>query len=285
MKDEILKTTEELQAGLLATMHEEQMRRDSYRIAFTDQEFLSRRETRSVRMQLEMLKPDVVLQEHGIHNTIVVFGSARFHSQEDAEALLAKAQESGDPIGLVAAERAVKNSQYYEAARTFGKIVAAHNAQKPSKDCLYICTGGGPGVMEAANRGAHEGGCKSVALTIALPREEEPNPYITPELCFRFHYFAARKMHLVMRARALVVFAGGFGTLDELFEVLTLVQTRKSHAVPIILYGTEYWKKVINFEALAEEGAISYEDLKLFRYADDPHECWNMMHSMMAEYM
>lgn len=280
-----MKTTQELQDSLLATLHEEQMRRESYRIAFTDQEFLSRRETRSVRMQLEMLKPDVVLQENGIHNTIVVFGSARFKSQAEADALLLEAEQNADPIALSTAKRTVKNAAYYEAARTFGKIVAAHNAQKSAAECLYICTGGGPGVMEAANRGAHEAGCKSVGLSIALPHEEKPNAYITPELCFRFHYFAARKMHLVMRARALVIFAGGFGTLDELFEILTLVQTRKSHAVPIILYGSEYWKKIINFEALAEEGAISPEDLKLFQYVDDPHECWNMMRSMMAEYV
>ena len=281
----ILKTTQELQDSLLATLHEEQMRRESYRIAFTDQEFLSRRETRSVRMQLEMLKPDVVLQEHGIDNTIVVFGSARFKSQAEANALLLDAEKNGDAIALAAAKRIVKNAEYYEAARTFGKIVAAHNAQKTNGERFYICTGGGPGVMEAANRGAHEAGCKSVGLAIALPHEEKPNAYITPELCFRFHYFAARKMHFVMRARALVVFAGGFGTLDELFEILTLVQTRKSHAVPILLYGSAYWKKVINFEALVEEGAISPEDLKLFHYVDDPHECWNLMRSMMAEYV
>ncbi|NJS35947.1 MAG: TIGR00730 family Rossman fold protein [Brachymonas sp.] len=176
---------------------------------------------------------------------------------------------------LARAQRLMRNAPYYTQAREFGQLVAQYSQNCPAADKLFICTGGGPGVMEAANRGAADVGAPSVGLTIDLPKEERANPYVPEDLAFKFHYFAIRKMHFMMRAKALVAFPGGFGTLDELFEVLTLVQTRKAKPVPIFLFGSAYWKKIINFEALADEGAISPEDLKLFTYVDDPQTAWH----------
>ncbi len=248
---------------------------DANRIAFADPEFLLRREMRGVRMQIEMLKPELGLSEAGIDNTIVVFGGARFCSPEDAQAALRHAEEGNDAQALAKAQRLMRNAPYYAQAREFGKLVAQYSQNCPAKDKLFICTGGGPGVMEAANRGAHDIGAPSVGLSIALPHEEKANRFVPPELSFKFHYFAMRKMHFMMRAKALVAFPGGFGTLDELFEVLCLVQTRKAKPVPIFLYGSAYWKKVINFDALADEGAISHEDLKLFSYVDDAQTAWD----------
>jgi uncharacterized protein (TIGR00730 family) len=248
---------------------------DATRLAFVDPEFLLRREVRGIRMQLEMLKPELGQAAHGVENTIVVFGGARFCSPEEAQEALAAATASGDPAALAKAQRLVRNAPYYTQAREFGRLVASHCNDCAPKDKLFICTGGGPGVMEAANRGAHDAGAPSVGLSITLPKEERPNQYVTPELSFKFHYFAMRKMHFMMRAKALVAFPGGFGTLDELFEVLTLVQTRKAKPVPIFLYGSAYWKKLINFEALADEGAINHEDLKLFSYVDDAQTTWD----------
>lgn len=250
---------------------------DASRLAFADPEFLLRRETRGIRFQLELLKPDLQQQEHGIDNTIVVFGSARFRSLEEAEALLSAAQAGGDETTIARARTQVRNARYYEKARIFGQLVTRYSLDKDCEDKLFICTGGGPGIMQAANRGAYEAGGPSVGLSIALPMEETPNPYITPELSFKFHYFALRKMHFMMRAKALVAFPGGFGTLDELFEVITLVQTRKARQVPIILFGSDYWKRVINFDALVEEGVISPPDIALFRYADEPEKAWDMI--------
>jgi uncharacterized protein (TIGR00730 family) len=175
---------------------------------------------------------------------------------------------------ITKAQAAVRNAQHYENARTFAQLVARSCSCLPDDEKLFICTGGGPGIMEAANRGAKEAGAPSVALNIALPHEQKPNPYVTPELSFKFHYFALRKMHFMMRAKALVAFPGGFGTLDELFEVMTLVQTRKSRPVPILLFGTEFWKRLINIDVLVEEGTISVEDLQLFRYVDTPEAAW-----------
>ena len=248
---------------------------DASRLAFADPEFLLRRETRGIRFQLELLKPDLEQAEHGIENTIVVFGSARIRSQEEADALLQAAQAGGDPQVIAKAKAQARNAHYYEHARAFGQVVARYSADKPDADKLFICTGGGPGIMQAANRGAFEAQAPSVGLSIALPMEETPNPYVPAQLSFKFHYFALRKMHFMMRAKALVAFPGGFGTLDELFEVLTLVQTRKARQVPIVLYGTEHWKRLINFDVLVEEGMISPPDLDLFRYADDPQQAWN----------
>ena len=247
---------------------------DAYRLAFADPEFLLRRETRGLRIQLEMLKPDLDQAAQGVENTVVVFGSARFPSPEDANAALKAAKASGDAQQLALAERHVRNAKHYDNARLFARLVAGYSARKPLKDRLFICTGGGPGIMEAANRGAFEMGAPTPGLNIALPHEQRANPYVTPSLSFKFHYFATRKMHFMMRAKALVAFPGGFGTLDELFEVITLVQTRKAKPVPIVLFGTDYWKRLINMDVLVEEGAISPEDLNLLHYTDDPQEAW-----------
>jgi uncharacterized protein (TIGR00730 family) len=248
---------------------------DANRLAFADPEFLLRREVRGMRMQLEMLKPELGQASLGVENTIVVFGGARFCSPEEAQAALTAATGSGDAAALAKAQRLTRTAHYYEQARVFGRLVAQHSLQCAPENKLFICTGGGPGVMEAANRGAHDLGAPSVGLNIALPHEQGANPYVTPELSFKFHYFALRKMHFMMRAKALVAFPGGFGTLDELFEVLTLVQTHKAKPVPIFLYGSAYWKRLINFDVLVEEGAISPEDVNLFKYVDDPQVAWD----------
>jgi uncharacterized protein (TIGR00730 family) len=248
---------------------------DAYRLAFSDPEFMLRRETRGIRIQLEMLKPDLEQSQQGIENTVVVFGSARFQSPGQAQTNLTAAQHSDDAQALALAQRHVRNAMHYDNARLFARLVAQYSNARPPKDRLFIATGGGPGIMEAANRGAHEMGTPSVGLNIALPHEQHHNPYVTPELSFKFHYFALRKMHFMMRAKALVAFPGGFGTLDELFEVITLVQTRKAKPVPIILFGTDYWKRLINMDVLIEVGAISPEDLNLLHYTDDPQDAWD----------
>lgn len=250
---------------------------DASRLAFADPEFLLRRETRGIRFQLELLKPDLEQQAHGIENTIVVFGSARLRDTEHSEALLREAQASGDEARIARARALARNAHYYEKARAFGRLVAEYSAGRAPHDMLFVCTGGGPGIMEAANRGAQEGGGISVGLSIALPMEEDANPYVTPALSFKFHYFALRKMHFMMRAKALVAFPGGFGTLDELFEVITLVQTRKARQVPIVLFGTDYWRRLLNFEVLVEEGVISPSDLELFQFADEPQAAWDLI--------
>jgi uncharacterized protein (TIGR00730 family) len=248
---------------------------NAYRLAFADPEFLLRRETRGLRIQLEMLKPELEMHAQGIENTIVVFGSARFATPEDALIEQQTAIASGDANAITLAAQKMRNAEYYEQARQFSRLVAGYGARKPPKERLYICTGGGPGIMEAANRGAHDLGALTVGLNIALPHEQSANPYVSPSVNFKFHYFALRKMHFMMRAKALVAFPGGMGTLDELFEVLTLVQTRKVKPVPIVLFGTDYWKRLINFDVMVEEGTISKEDLALFSYTDDPQIAWD----------
>lgn len=252
---------------------------DAYRLAFADPEFLLRRETRGIRFQLEMLKPDLAQQEQGVNNTVVVYGSARFPSPETAQARIAEARANGQAEAIARAERDVRNAAYYDQARLFGRLVAEQSASQTPDERLYICTGGGPGIMEAANRGAHEAGALTVGLNIALPHEQSGNPYISPSLCFKFHYFALRKMHFMMRAKALVAFPGGFGTLDELFEVLTLVQTGKSSPVPVVLYGSDFWKRLINFDLLIEMGVISPGDMNLFRIVDTPEAAWQAIQS------
>ncbi len=247
---------------------------NAYRLAFADPEFLLRRESRGIRFQLELLKPDLAQIEAAIEHTVVVFGSARFMSMEAAQGLLRDAEASQDAAALEVARRAVRNAVYYEHARAFAQLVSRHCSCLPAQEKLHICTGGGPGIMEAANRGAFECGVPSVALNIVLPHEQLPNLYVTPELSFKFHYFALRKMHFMMRAKALVAFPGGFGTLDELFEVLTLVQTRKARPVPILLFGSDYWKRLFNPQVLVENGTISPEDLDLFVYVDTPQDAW-----------
>lgn len=252
---------------------------DAYRLAFADPEFLFRRETRGLRFQLEMLKPDLGQAEQGIENTIVVYGSARFLPPEEAAQQLSEAEASSDTQRIARARQAVRNARYYDLARQFARLVAEHSERQRPAERIYICTGGGPGIMEAANRGAHETGALNVGLNIALPHEQSGNRFISPSLSFKFHYFALRKMHFMMRAKALVTFPGGFGTLDELFEMLTLVQTKKAKPVPIILFGTDYWKRLINFDLLVEEGTVSDEDLKLFHYTDSPQEAWDIVRS------
>ena len=255
---------------------------DSYRLAFADPEFMLRRETRGIRFQLELLKPELEQADQGIEHTVVVYGSARFVAPEDAAEQLAEAQASGDAERIARAERAVKNAYYYDQARRFARHVAEYSQTRPPAERLYICTGGGPGIMEAANRGAHDVGAPSIGLNIELPHEQNGNRFISPDLSFKFHYFALRKMHFMMRAKALVAFPGGFGTLDELFEVLTLMQTGKTHSVPVILFGTEFWKRLLNIDLMIEEGTISPKDLQLFRYTDDPVEAWALIKQFHA---
>jgi len=255
-------------------VHDASPRADAYRLAFADPDFMLSRETRGIRFQLEMLKPELGQAEQGIHNTVVVFGSARFASPEAAQQQWDAAQASGDVQAIARAQQAQKHAHYYTQACTFARLVAEYSESRPPAERLYICTGGGPGIMEAANRGAYEAGAPNVGLNITLPHEQSGNRYITPSLCYKFHYFALRKMHLMMRAKALVVFPGGYGTLDELFEVLTLVQTGKVKPVPIVLFGTAFWQRLLNWDALVEEGTISPEDLQLFCQTDDPNEAW-----------
>lgn len=250
---------------------------EAHRLAFADPEFLLRRETRGIRFQLEMLKPDLAQAEAGIEHTVVVFGSARFVDRVTAQTQLQTAQDAGQAQAIAKAQAMLRNAEHYENARVFARKVAHASARLPKDEKLFICTGGGPGIMEAANRGAHEAGALSVALNIALPHEQHPNPYVTPELSFKFHYFALRKMHFMMRAKALVAFPGGFGTLDELFEVVTLVQTRKARPVPILLFGSDYWQRLINMQVLVEEGTISADDLKLFHHVDTPEAAWQVI--------
>ena len=247
---------------------------DSNRLAFADTEFLLRRETRGIRFQLELLKPDLAQQEKGIHHTVVIFGSARFRSEADALEAWKHAQAQSDDTVKRRAQARLRNARYYERARELGALITNYSVGLPPEKRVYVCTGGGPGIMEAANRGAHEAGGISVGLNIALPHEQVPNPYITPGLSFKFHYFALRKMHFLLRARAVAVFPGGFGTLDEFMELLTLIQTGKMKPIPILLFGAEFWNKVINFEALAEEGVINHEDLNLFHWVETAEDAW-----------
>ncbi|MDL5033008.1 TIGR00730 family Rossman fold protein [Pelomonas sp. APW6] len=249
----------------------------AYRLAFTDDDFMLRDELRPVRMQLELLKPELVQQEQGIKATIVMFGSARIPDQATAELRLSEAQALGDAATLGKAQMQLQMSRYYEEARRFASIVTRESMTRGNP--IYVVTGGGPGIMEAGNRGAHEVGGKSIGLNIVLPHEQHPNPYITPELCFRFHYFALRKMHFLMRSVALVCFPGGFGTLDELFEALTLIQTGKCRRRPILMFGRDFWSRLINFELLIETGMISLGDEQLFHFVDSAEEAWALLES------
>jgi uncharacterized protein (TIGR00730 family) len=247
----------------------------AYRLAFTDTAFLLREDLRPVRMQLELLKPELIQREQGIENTIVIFGSARILPPDQAERALAEARGNGDAQRVKRAETALQMSAYYAEARRFAAIATERSRAHATP--IYVVTGGGPGIMEAGNRGAFDVGGKSVGLNIVLPHEQAPNPYITPELCFQFHYFALRKMHFVMRSIALVCFPGGFGTLDELFETLTLVQTGKSRARPILLFGREFWRKLINLEHLVDTGMISPGDVNLIRFVETAEEAWDVL--------
>jgi uncharacterized protein (TIGR00730 family) len=253
----------------------------SYLPGDADPAFLQREELRAERLQLDYLKPELSLQAAGIEHTIVVFGSTRILEPAAAkrrlEAALAAAAAAPADAGLqqraAVAARLAARSHYYEAARELGALIAASN--KDRSHCkTVVMTGGGPGIMEAANRGAYDTGVHTVGLNIDLPHEQFPNPYVTPGLCFRFHYFAMRKLHFLQRARALVAFPGGFGTFDELFETLTLLQTRKMQAVPVVLVGESYWRRVIDIPYMIGEGVIDAEDAELFWYAEDALSAW-----------
>ncbi len=255
----------------------------SYRLAEQDQAFIERDEARGLRLQVEYLKPEVLLREHAIRDTVVVFGSTRITEPGAAarhvEALRRAQQADPDDANLrrklAVAERILAKSRYYEVAREFGRLVGSYCGDDRLPAKLVIMTGGGPGIMEAANRGAFDVGAKSVGLNIRLPHEQYPNPYITPELCLQFHYFALRKMHLLLRTKALVAFPGGYGTFDELFEVLTLVQTRKIKPLPIVLVGKEYWRRAFDVDFLVDEGVVDAEDRELFWFAETAQEIWN----------
>ncbi len=251
----------------------------AYRLAFTDTEFLLREEMRPVRMQLELLKPELVQNEQGIESTIVIFGSARIVPPDVAQRLVDDAGSAGDETALAIAQRHLAMSHYYDEARRFAALVTQKS--KHLETPIYVVTGGGPGIMEAGNRGAFDVGGKSIGLNIVLQHEQAPNPYITPELCFQFHYFGLRKMHFLMRSVALVCFPGGFGTLDEMFEALTLIQTGKSRRRPVLLFGRAFWTKLINFDLLVETGMISALDLQLFRFVETAEEAWGVLE---AEY-
>jgi uncharacterized protein (TIGR00730 family) len=257
----------------------------SYRQADQDIDFLNREDTRGIRLQLDYLKAERLLQEHGIGHSIVVFGSTRIPEPnavqrrvDELSASLARAPKSKTiERQLKIARRVLAKSHYYQVAREFGHLVGQAEGQAGKR--LVVVTGGGPGIMEAANRGADEVGARSVGLNITLPREQSPNPYITPGLCLRFHYFALRKLHFLKRARALVAFPGGYGTLDELFEVLTLIQSGKIAPLPVVLVGETYWKRVFDADFLVDEGTIAPDDRALFSYAETALEIWDYIRS------
>lgn len=262
----------------------------SYRLADSDVEFLNHPGLRPVRMQLELLKPEMTLAAQQVQSTIVLFGGTQIvdraralrRARQAEAALRARPDDPRAQREAARAERLLSRAHYYDAAREFARIVSS-SCQRDGRCDYVIVTGGGPGLMEAGNRGAHDVGAKSVGLNITLPAEQVPNPYITPALCFQFRYFALRKFHFLLRARALVVFPGGFGTLDELFDALTLRQTGRMQEIPIILYGREYWERVIDFQFLADEGVIADEHLKLIQYAETPADAWSQITKFHAE--
>ena len=256
----------------------------SYRLAYLDNDFMQLDELRPLRLEMELLKPEMLLEDRGIKSTTVVFGGTQVVSNEQAEETMAaaKAAVKKDPDSneskrmMIRAERVMAKSRFYEECREFSRIVTEHT-KKANDGEFIIKTGGGPGIMEAGNRGAHEAGGDSIGLNIELPFEQEPNSYITPGLCFQFNYFAIRKMHFLLRAKALVCFPGGFGTLDELFTALTLRQTGRMQDVPIILYSKEYWNGILNFQFLADEGVIQDRHLELFQFCETPEETWKVI--------
>jgi uncharacterized protein (TIGR00730 family) len=256
----------------------------SYRLAVDDAELLRHADMRSVRMQLELQKVELYLNRHQINSTIVVFGGTQVIERGPAERRLAEArsrlaeapEDEQRQRAVARAERILAKASYYDAAREFCRLVS-QTCQVEGQYDYVVVTGGGPGIMEAANRGAFDAGAKSIGLNITLPEEQAPNPYVTPELCFLFHYFALRKMHFLMRAKGLVVFPGGYGTLDELFDALTLRQTQRMQAIPIVLFGRDFWSRVIDFQFLADEGVIADEHLDLFHYAETPVEAWDVI--------
>ena len=254
--------------------HTPQTQSAAYRLAFTDTDFLLREELRPVRFQLELLKPEMLLDEAGIGSTLVVYGSARIPSPEQAAALV---EAAPDAAARAVAERLAAKSRYYDVARDLARIASECAVIEQGKRQFVVCSGGGPSIMEAANRGAAEAGAETIALNIVLPHEQAPNRWVTPDLSFQFHYFALRKMHFLLRARAVAVFPGGYGTLDEFLELLTLIQTGKMQPIPVLLYGGEFWDRVINFDALVEEGVIGPADIHLFTRVETAEEGWRQI--------
>jgi uncharacterized protein (TIGR00730 family) len=243
----------------------------SYRLAFQDMDFLLREDLRPVRFQLELLKPQLILDEANIGSTFVMYGSARIPEPAKAQALLDRAEGE---TAIRIAQSLVEKSKYYTVAYELAQLVSAFPEDEEGKRQFVVCSGGGPSIMEAANRGAAEAGYDSIGLNIVLPHEQAPNPYVTPSLSMQFHYFALRKMHFLLHARALAAFPGGFGTFDELFELLTLIQTGKIAPIPVLLYGRKFWDRVVNFEALVEEGVVSAKDLNIFTFVETAEEGW-----------
>jgi len=250
-----------------------QTRHPAYRLAFRDTDFLLRDELRPVRFQLELLKAEMLLEEANVGSTLVMYGSARIPAPDLIDAALESAREMSESERKVV-ERLVAKSKYYTEAYRLARIASEKSIVENGSRQFVVCSGGGPSIMEAANKGAIDGGAETIGLNIVLPHEQTPNRYVTPYLSFQFHYFALRKMHFLLRARAVAVFPGGFGTCDELFELLTLIQTGKMKPIPILLFGREFWNRVINFEALREEGTVSPEDLDLFHWCETADEAW-----------
>ena len=246
----------------------------AYKLAFQDTEFLLREDLRPVRFQLELLKPELLLNEARIASTFVFYGSARIPAPEAADALIAAA--TNDEQQAVA-ERLKEKSRYYEVARQLARLASRSAEDEDGNRHFVVCSGGGPSIMEAANRGAIEEGRETIGLNIVLPHEQLPNNYVTPDLSFQFHYFALRKMHFLLRARAVAVFPGGFGTFDELFELLTLIQTGKVRPLPILLFGRDFWSRMVNFQGLADEGVISPHDLDLIHWSEGAQEAWDFV--------
>ncbi len=270
----------------------------AYKLGYADLDFMMRDELRPARLQLEYLKPEVMQRDRGVTSTVVVFGSARISDPLQAAAKVEAAERAvaADPADPAAARRLktaqalAEKGRYYDEARRLAQLISAPfgdpefsctNGLSRPRRRVVVVTGGGPGVMEAANRGADDVGAESVGLNIVLPFEQAPNAYVTPHLCFNFHYFALRKMHFMMRAKALVVFPGGFGTLDELFEVLCLIQTKKIKPMPVLLFGQKYWQRIIDFAALAEEGVIDPADLDIFSYVESAEEAWRLLEPVL----
>ena len=246
----------------------------AYRLAFQDLDFLLREDLRPVRFQLELLKPQLVLDEANIGSTFVMYGSARIPEPAKAHALRELAQ---DERAKGIAERLIAKSKYYDVARELGRLASGFPQDTDGKRHFVVCSGGGPSIMEAANRGAADIGAESIGLNIVLPHEQAPNPYVTPSLSLQFHYFALRKMHFLLHARAVAIFPGGFGTFDESFELLTLIQTGKIEPIPVLFYGRDFWNRVVNFEALCDEGVISPGDLKLFHFVETAEQGWEIV--------
>jgi uncharacterized protein (TIGR00730 family) len=276
-----------------------QTRSPAYKLGFADPDFLLRDELRPARLELEYLKPEILQRDRGITSTVVVFGSARIPSPEQATSLVAEAaravaENPGDPHAAHkerTARALAEKSGFYDEARRLGQLVSGKRGDRTDVEAcelprspykVVVVTGGGPGIMEAANRGAHDAGADSIGLNIVLPFEQKPNEYISPHLCFNFHYFALRKMHFMMRAKALVAFPGGFGTFDELFEVLCLIQTGKIKPIPVLLFGRKYWERVIDFAGLVDEGVIEPDDLEIFSYVETAEEAWQLLEPVLS---